>query len=65
MKCKIVLLTVALSEAEYKKLSQKKAFTPDGTMNNVIRSLLGLQPRAMGHLQADAAFLTESEYLQK
>lgn len=62
---RLVALTVVLSEAEYRKLNRFKALTPDGTMNNVIRSKLGLQPRARGQRLPDAVVLKEGEYLSE
>lgn len=61
----LISITVVLSEAEYLRLKHYKAMTPDGTMNNVCRSQLGLQPRAQGQLQPDAVILREGEYLDQ
>lgn len=61
----LVAIRVVLSEAEYRKLRPLKGLTPDGTMNNVVRSKLGLQPRALGQLQPDVVILREGEYLDQ
>lgn len=61
----LVAITVVLTQAEYRRLRPLKGLTPDGTMNNVVRSKLGLQPRAQGQLQLDAVVLREGEFLDK
>ena len=62
----IINVTVALSEAEYERLQQYRPLTAYGTVENVIRGLLKLQPAPVGWQQRDKHYIVvkEHEYME-
>ena len=54
-------VTVALSEAEYQQLRSEAALQPRGTVSEVIREKMGMQPAPYGYLK----YLVEQDAIDK